>query len=112
MKKARMRLLLELESIVGRECYNGNIQNWGAHGTFLGEGREFRYPVTFLDSQGRKDKRWHTDSSMAPEIAITGYYAFGANQLSIIRALDKVLAYLEREHGLELEGKRPKRADG
>jgi len=108
IKKARMRLLLELENIVGHECYNGNIQNWGPHGSFLGEGREFRYPITFVDADGRGIKRKYLDTSLAPEIAVTGYYVFGANQLSIIRALDKVVAHLERAHGLKIDKKQPK----
>lgn len=107
--KKRTKLLLELESIIGNECYNGNIQNWGPNGVFEGEGREFRYPITFIGDKGQKEKRWRPDANMPPKTAMTGYYAFGANQLSIIRALDKVVAHLERTHGLEIDKKRPKR---
>lgn len=32
-----------------------------------------------------------------------GYYACGANELHILHALDKVLDYLESEHGLNIE---------
>jgi hypothetical protein len=102
ISKERTRLLLELEGIVGNECYNANIQNWGPNGVFEGEGREFRYPITFIDPRGNGIKRRHTDTSLPAETAITGYYAFGANQLQIIRALDKVLAYLERHKNLKL----------
>jgi len=45
----RKRLLLVLEDVIGNECYNAKIQNWGPHGVFEGEGREFRYPVTFIE---------------------------------------------------------------
>ena len=31
---------------------------------------------------------------------MTGYYAFGANQLYIMRALDLVVGYLEEKHDL------------
>ena len=98
----RMHLPLELESLVGNECYNANIQNWGPHGIFEGEGREFRYPITFINSEGKKVKRRNTDANIPAEMAITGYYAFGANQLQIIRALDKVVQYLERKHNLKI----------
>jgi len=30
----RKRLLLVLEDIIGNECYNAKIQNWGPHGVF------------------------------------------------------------------------------
>jgi hypothetical protein len=91
-----------LENIIGNECYNANIQNWGPYGVFEGEGREFRYPITFVDRQGNKEKYWRTDGSIPAEVAITGYYAFGANQLLIIRALDMIVEYLEQHHSLKL----------
>ena len=97
----RKRLLLVLEDIIGNECYNAKIQNWGPHGVFEGEGREFRYPVTFIDGQGNKIKRKKADANIPTDVAVTGYYAFGANQLQIIRALDKVITYLEKHHGLK-----------
>jgi hypothetical protein len=97
----RKRLLLDLEDIIGNECYNANIQNWGPRGVFEGEGREFRYPVTFIDDQGNKIKRKKPDADIPTDVAVTGYYAFGANQLQIIRALNKVVTYLEKHHGLK-----------
>jgi len=98
----RQRLILELEDIIGEECYNGNIQNWGPNGTFLGEGRSFRYPITFIDEDGKKIKRRSVDLNMTNNVARTGHYAFGANRLNIIRGLDYVLNYLEEEYGLDL----------
>jgi hypothetical protein len=100
----RKRLLLALESIVGNECYNANIQNWGPGGNFEGEGREFRYPITFIDEDGDKIKKRNTDFRMPVEIAKTGHYAFGANQLQIIRALNLILEYLEKNHALRVPG--------
>jgi hypothetical protein len=38
-------LLVELEQIVGNECYNGNIQNYGSWGELESTGRRFRYVV-------------------------------------------------------------------
>jgi hypothetical protein len=88
---ARTRLLLELENLIGKECYNQNIQNWGPNGAFYGEGREFRYPVTFIGPDGQLIKRRSVDTTIPATIAKTGYYAFGANQLQIIRGLEKVV---------------------
>lgn len=41
-------LLVRMEAIIGQECYNGNIQNYSSLGEWDGEGRSFRYPVTFV----------------------------------------------------------------
>jgi hypothetical protein len=78
--KKRTRLLLELEKLVGDECYNANIQNWGPNGAFEGEGRSFTYPVTFLKDGEKLKYRWR-GQTLAPQEVMTGYYAFGANQL-------------------------------
>jgi hypothetical protein len=102
LSKRRMHLLLELENIIGNECYNANIQNWGPNGVFEGEGREFRYPITFIYSHGHKVKTKTPDPTTPVEVAVTGFYAFGANQLQIIRALDKVVQHLEQQYGLVL----------
>jgi hypothetical protein len=100
-----LKLLLQLEDLIGNECYNGNIQNWGPGGEYEGEGREFRYPITFVDAKGDKVKRKHADMQLEGSVAKTGYYAFGANQLHIIQGLDKVLKYLEQNCGLKIETK-------
>ncbi|WP_124552186.1 hypothetical protein [Methylophilus methylotrophus] len=47
-------LLIELEKIVGNECYNGNIQNYGSWGELESEGRKFRYPVKFYTGSREK----------------------------------------------------------
>ena len=49
ISKKRLAVLRKLESIVANSCYNANIQNWGPNGAFYGEGRSFRYPITFTD---------------------------------------------------------------
>ena len=98
----RKTLLLELENIIGNECYNQNIQNWGPNGVFEGEGREFRYPITFIGSDGNKIKRKSADNTIPASVAMTGYYAFGANQLQVVRALDKVLAHLEQQYSFTI----------
>ncbi|MBZ9755261.1 hypothetical protein LB524_08180 [Mesorhizobium sp. ESP6-5] len=64
LTKARKTLLIKFESIIGNECYNANIQNWGPGGVFQGEGREFRYPITFRDEEGTKIKKRYVDENM------------------------------------------------
>jgi len=96
----RSGILVELERIVGNQCYNGNIQNYGPGGVWEGEGRSFRYPLTFL-VDGKKTKHL-SPIKTPPDVLLTGYYAFGANQLHVVRALDKVLVCLETKYGLKL----------
>lgn len=94
-------LLIELEEIVGNECYNGNIQNYSSWGELDSEGRSFRYPVKF--SNGRNEyKKWKVTNDIPSEDLITGYYAFGANELGIYRALYKVLKHLEKNFQFKL----------
>ena len=65
------------------------------------DGREFRYPITFLDKGKDKDKCRSADPKMSRGRMRTGYYAFGANQLFIIEALEEIIDYLEKNHGLQ-----------
>jgi len=100
--KKRAKLLAELEYMIGGHCYNASIQNWGPGGVFDGEGREFRYPLTIVDAEDNKRKvRYRADGDKPGEL-ITGYYAFGANQLQIMMALDKALLHLEENYGLKI----------
>jgi len=78
--RLKKRIIAEMESIIGNSCYNGNIQNWGSGGEWYGEGREFRYPITFLINGTEKNKCWSTNKSMSIKRMRTGYYAFGANR--------------------------------
>ena len=94
-------LLIELEQIVGNECYNGNIQNYGSWGELESEGRQFRYPVKFYTGSG-ESKKWTVSPDIASEELITGYYAFGANELNIYRALFKVVSHLREKYGLKV----------
>jgi hypothetical protein len=103
LNERRRRLLIRLESIIGNECYNANIQNWGPSGVFEGEGREFRYPVTFRDQEGRKTKKRSVEVDLPEQTLLGGYYAFGANELHIMTALNKAPDYLEEEHGLDTQ---------
>ena len=103
LSKKRATLIAELEHIVGKNCYNGNIQNYGPNGRFEGSGREFRYPLTMIDEKGEKRKRSYPPATdIEPAVLVTGHYAFGANKLHIVQALDEVLRYLEEHRGLKL----------
>lgn len=102
MNEKRKRLLIELENIVGNEFYNGNIQNWAPGGVFEGEGRALRYPVTLRGKDGKTIKMRHVDPALPAETVITGMYRLGANELSIMRALDLITTHLERNYGLDL----------
>src|SRR5665213_1594902 len=105
VSKERVKLLFELEEIIGNQCYNPKMANHGPGGVREEDGRGFRYPITFIDAQGKKDKR-RTVTAQAvppPDIAMTGYYQVGVNELSIMRALKKVVEHLERKHNLKIE---------
>ncbi len=102
MNEKRKRLLLKLEGLVGREFYNANIQNWGPGGVWEGEGRDFRFPITFVNAKGETKKMKQPNLELPIEVVKTGYYKLGANELHIIRALDEVLSYLEKDYDLNL----------
>jgi len=95
------QLLIELEDIVGNECYNGNIQNYSSWGDLESEGRSFRYPVKFFNGK-EENKKENVTKDISSEELITGYYPFGANELGIYRALHKVLKHLEKNYGFKL----------
>lgn len=104
----RKELLLKLESIIGSSCYNGNIQNYGPGGEWEGEGREFRYPITFVDSDRNRVKTRYPQyvpghSEITESMLENGYYAFGANELHIMRALIRVLDVIEDEYGIDFD---------
>lgn len=102
LTKKRAELLAQLEYLIGSNCYNGNIQNYGAGGAYYGEGRTFRYPVMTIDAEREKRKTRNRISTDDPEVMKTGYYAFGANRLHIMTALDEVLRHLEEHHDLKI----------
>ena len=98
----RAKLLADLEYLVGNNCYNPKIQNYGAHGIYHGEGRSIRYPLTTLNAENVSVKsRGKAPSGDAKELS-TGFYAFGVNRLHIVKALDEVLRHLEENHDLKL----------
>ena len=102
LSNARRKLLVRMESMLGSECYNANIQNYGPGGVREAEGRSFRYPLTVRAKDGSKAKIRETSvpASVPSDTLLSGYYAFGANQLDVMASLNRILDYLERHHGL------------
>jgi hypothetical protein len=102
---AKRRLLVRMESMLGNECYNANIQNYGPGGIREAAGRSFRYPLTVRNSDGTTFKV--RDTSVPPgvptSILLSGYYAFGANQLDVMASLNRILDHLEEHYGLVIE---------
>lgn len=94
-------LLIKMERVIGGECYNGRIQNYGPGGVWEGEGRSFRYPVKFLN-QNRTEKEWTVPTNISPEVLITGHYQFGSNELNIFRALAQIIEMIEQDYGVRL----------
>lgn len=109
------RLLHEIEYEIGSECYNGNIQNYGSGGEWEGEGRGFRYPVTFINSKGEKEKYKSTfpftlnsegelsNCQLGKKRYNSAYYAFGANQLYILRGIKHALEKIEGKFNLNFD---------
>lgn len=95
-------LIGKMESIIGNYCYNKYIQNYGPGGVYEGEGRQIKYPITYYI--GSIKNKCHDCDYIPTSSLITGYYAFGANSLAIIKALAEIIELLEREYGLKLDG--------
>ena len=111
LNEERKELLIKLELLIGNECYNSNIQNYGPGGVWEGDGRDFRYPITFINENNEKVKTRYlnskvNDGSVTKDMLTNGYYAFGANELHIMQGLNKVLDYLEKEYGLDINVKK------
>lgn len=104
LSKSRRALLVQLETILGNQCYNANIQNYGPGGMREAEGRAFRYPLTVRGPDGKTQKiRSHAvPASVSDEALRSGYYAFGANQLDVMSGLERILQFLEKEHALTI----------
>jgi hypothetical protein len=105
MSKSRRKAIVHLESIIGSECYNQSIRNHGPGGVRESDGRSFRYPLMIHLGEGSKQKV-RSDlipDSVSDEALRSGHYAFGANQLDVISAIDRMLKYLEKNHGLSLK---------
>jgi hypothetical protein len=109
------KLLHDIEYEIGSECYNGNIQNFGPGGVWEGAGRDFRYPVRFMNSEGEREqyrgKLPFTKSTtgdmahavLAEERYDSAHYAFGANQLYILRGIERALVQIEERFKIDFD---------
>lgn len=50
-------ILVRMEAIIGSECCYANIQNDSAWGAWEGEGRSFRYLVTYIRNARKRSAR-------------------------------------------------------
>ncbi|MBR6197176.1 MAG: hypothetical protein IKQ72_06185 [Bacteroidaceae bacterium] len=102
LTKKTIKLLCELEYIIGDECYNPNSVN----GYTLEEGCSFRYPITYNNKDDKEEKtRWKINDMDAKRIN-SMRYKFGSNNLYIGSALVKVLNKLEEEYGIDFDKKK------
>ena len=94
-------LIGKMESIVGNSCYHKYMPNYGPGGTYEGDGRWYRYPITY--NCGCTKYKCYSCNRIPASDLMTGHYAFGANSLAIISAITKIIDLLEREYGLKLD---------
>lgn len=100
--KDMIKVLMELESKVGKHCYNPNSYNgWTGE-----EGHSYRYPVHYCKT--KKDLEEHKISKdrnqinyIEPYCIQTVKYKFGSNHLFIGNALVDVLNALEERYDLD-----------
>ena len=97
LTKATTDLICELEYIIGNQCYNPNSLN----GYTLEEGCEFRYPVSYENSEGDDTRTRSIIKSIDKSKINTIRYKFGSNHLYIGAAILEVLERLERKYGLD-----------
>lgn len=95
-----MQLIIDLEYIIGKECYNPN-----SYDGYTGEqGREFRYPVwvdTSNTSEVNMQKFSRKISGITPEKISSMKYKFGSNHLYIGSALKMILELLEDRYDID-----------
>ncbi len=99
LTKDTIQLICKLERIIGNECYNPNSFD----GWTLEEGKDFRYPVTYTDSEGKLHKTRNTVKDIDEKSVKTMRYKFGSNNLFIGIGLQRVLQYLENQYDLNFE---------
>jgi hypothetical protein len=102
MTKQRRALLIELEQMIGGKIWSDGTQN-GTDG--WDKGRYIRYPLRFLLPGDQKFKA--VPENLSDDMLMTGYYAFGSNQLQIFHALSAILDRLEDGYSLEISEPTP-----
>ncbi|SPA38421.1 conserved hypothetical protein [Cupriavidus taiwanensis] len=81
------------------------FKNYGPGGARISDGRAFRYPLSIRSKDGEvtKVKSHAVPDSTPSDALLSGYYAFGANQLDVMSSLEEILRYLERHHDLKIK---------
>jgi len=100
ISEEKIRLIKELEFIIGHECYNPNSYD-GYAKTY---GRSYRYPVSYFRIyNGEKDefkedwKLGNVDAEILPRLK----YKFGSNHLYIGNALVNLINFLEKRYDID-----------
>lgn len=115
LSKEKKELLILLEQIVGNQCYNANIQNYGPFGEWEGEGRNYRYPIKFINNE--KEKVFISYLPLGKkvlfqnDIILSGSYQFGANSLAIMNGLNEIMCFLENRFNINFTDLERKKCD-
>ena len=95
-----MQLIFELEYIAGRACYNPHSTDG-----YTGDvGKWFRYPVWAnigTKEKPAKHKFSYKVEYVEPENIASIEYKFGANEMSIGKALRDILEFLEERYDID-----------
>ena len=97
LTKKTIKLICELEKIIGNECYNPSSVN-GYTGE---EGCSFRYPVWYTNKEQEDRKCYGLIQDVDKDYVSGIKYKFGANQLYIGNAIIKVLERLEEKYDVD-----------
>ena len=94
-------ILVRMEAIIGSECFNANIQTTapGASGRAKDAHSDTLSPTS---ATARRRSASRASMISRPEALITGHYKFGANELSIHRALVRIVDMLKTDYGLTI----------
>ncbi len=98
-------LISDIEEKIGSSCYNGESYN-GWTGDY---GCDFRYPIVYEIKDGDNYQRQKTKQTISSigninaENILTVCYKFGANELSIGKAVIDILNMLEARFDIDIE---------
>jgi hypothetical protein len=102
-------LLHEVEWQIGSRCYNADVRNQDGS-----RGGDYRYPVTFEKddkAMSYREERPFTEASDGSQAKCvlgedryeSAHYAFGANNLHILKGIRTALEEIERRFGLDFD---------
>lgn len=100
-----IKLLAELEYLVGKECFNPNSLD--GYRNIQGQG--YRYPVTIPYEQSGKGAETKIEWKLSdltwiePHHLIKSKYKFGSNHLYIGRGIENILTFIENRYGIDFD---------